>query len=153
MDVVNWCLLGLDLFIGILFVIYSEVSSSKEEFNKDLFSTLEQTKLYVLVDRKNRIKEISKLFLEDLDISEEESLGKNLFDVIELKYRIFKMNDTDVSKNDLNIYFGDPETKASEMNLEIHDDKGDVSAYYFNESPIHAFDRDGKEFGRICRGA
>ncbi len=149
MDVMNWCLLGLDLFIGILFVIYSEVSSSKEEFNKDLFSTLEQTKLYVLVDRKNRIIEISKLFLEDLDISEEEALGKNLFDVIELKYRIFKMNDTDVSKNDLNIYFGDPETKASEMNLEIHDDKGDVSAYYFNESPIHAF---GKIKGRVFIG-
>lgn len=62
MDVVNWCLLGLDLFIGILFVIYSEVSSSKEEFNKDLFSTLEQTKLYVLVDRKIGLKKFQSCF-------------------------------------------------------------------------------------------
>lgn len=145
-----WMLLGYDIFIGILFVIFSELSSSKEQFNRDLFATLDKTKLYVLVDKKNRIKEISSLFLEDLEITSESAINKNFFDTIELKYRIFKLNGTDATKNDLNIFYSDPNTKEAQMNLEIHDDKGDVLAYYFTETPIMLF---GKFKGRMFVGS
>ena len=147
--IIQWCLIGIDVFVGLLYILFSENSSSKEQFNKELLMTLDQSKLYVLLDKKNRIKEISSLFLEDLGISEAEALKKNFFEVIELKYRIFKLNGIDISLKDLNIYFTSPDTKEQTLNLEIHDDYGDVSAYYFDERPIFVF---GKFSGRIFVG-
>ncbi len=133
---IQWVFLSLDVILCLSIFLFTDLSSSKEQFNRDLFQTLNQTKYYVLVDKKNRIKEISTLFLEDLGLTEHEVYKKNLFDVIEKKYRIFKVNGTDADKSDLNIYYSNAETKTSQMNLELHDDQGDVIAYYFNETPI-----------------
>lgn len=147
--VIQWVLFGIDVVIGVLYIIFSEISSSREQFNKELFLTLDESKFYVLVDKKNRIKEMSTLFLEDINATIEEVYKKNLFDVIERKYRIFKLNETDVSIEDLNIYFSSPDTKETSLNLEIHDEHGDVTAYYFHQRPITIF---GKLNGRIFVG-
>ena len=65
-QVADWCLVGADVLIGIAYIIFSEVSSSREQFNRDLFLTLDQSKFYALVDSKNRINEMSSRFLYDL---------------------------------------------------------------------------------------
>ena len=88
---VDWIMLGIDVFIGLLLLIFTELSASKEQFNRDLFATLDETKFYVLVDKKNRVKEISTLFLADLEVEKDKVLRKNIFDVIEIKYRIFSL--------------------------------------------------------------
>ncbi len=149
-SIVEWILLGIDLLVGLCMIVFLELSASKENFNHQLFETLSQTKLYCLVDRKNRITDISDLFLQDLGFSKEEVLKKNLFDVIEKKYRIFSLNGTEASKKDLNIYYSPVnQTSSQPMNLEIHDEAGDVSAYYFTETPILLF---GKLKGRLFVG-
>lgn len=147
--ILQWCLLGVDFVIGILYVVFSELSSSREQFNKDLFKTLDTTKFYALLDNKNRVKEMSALFLEDLGLSPEEVYKKNFFDSIEKKYRIFKLNGTDVTLNDLNIFFASSDTKETSLNLEVHDEYGDVSAYYLTQHPIYVL---GKFSGRIFIG-
>lgn len=147
--IIQYCLLGLDGIIAVLYIIFTEISSSREQFNKELFLTLDSSKLYVLVDSKNRIKEISKKFLEDLEVTEEEVYKKNLFEVIEKKYQIFKLNGTEVSLEDLNIYFSSPDTKDTSLNLEIHDNHGDVCAYYLHQRPIQVL---GSFRGRIYIG-
>lgn len=148
--IVQWILVGLDIIIGILIVLFNEYSSSKEQFNQDLFATLDKSKLYVLVDRKNRIKEISSLFLSELEVEDANRVyKKNLFDVIEWKYRIVALNDNAANKNDLKIYFNDPEMKIEQLSLELQDDKGDVCAYYFDQRQIEVF---GKYRGRIFVG-
>lgn len=147
--ITSWCLVGTDVIIGISYIVFSEISSSREQFNKDLFLTLDHSKLYALVDSKNRIKEISSKFLEDLELSEEEVYKKNLFETIEKKYQIFKLNGAEVSLDDLNIFFKSPETKETSLNLEIHDKHGDVFAYYFNQRPLLML---GKFSGRIFMG-
>lgn len=147
--IVQWCLVGIDVLIGVLYVIFSEISSSREQFNKDLFMTLDTTKYYALLDSKNRIKEMSSKFLEDLGLSADEVYKKNFFHTIEKKYRIFKLNETEVSVDDLNIFFTSPDTKETSLNLEIHDDCGDVSAYYLTQRPIYVL---GKFSGRIFIG-
>lgn len=148
-ELVDWILLGLDVGIGILFVIFSGISSSKEQFNQDLFLTLDQTKYYALVDKKNRIREISSLFLTDLGLTAEEVYKKNLFKCIEKKYQIFKMNGASMSLADINVYFMSPDTKNTTLNLEIHDEHGDVHAYYFTQRPLQML---GKFSGRIFIG-
>lgn len=148
----NWTMIGIDVIVGITFIIFSEFSSSENQFNKDLFSCLDTTKFYVLVDRKNRVKKISAIFLEDLGISLESAMRKNIFDLIELKYRIFSLNGNDATKTDLKIYYGIPsslEQKPRTMNLELHDDAADVSAYYFSEYYVVVF---GKFRGRLFVG-
>ena len=150
-NITDWILLGIDVFVGLLLIIFIEISSSKEQFNRDLFSTLDTTKYYVLVDKKNRVKDISTLFLNDLELEKDKVLRKNIFDVIEIKYRIFALNGNDATKNDLKIYYNknNKDKIAKEMNLEIHDDNGDAHAYYFIESPIVVF---GKFKGRLFVG-
>lgn len=140
---VNYGLLGLDLLIGLLFIIFSEHSRSKEQFNQSLFKTLDETKYYALVDKKNKIKDISTLFLEDLELKKEDVLKKNLFDVIEQKYRIFSYNGSDASKDDLKIYFSKNNVGkiSNKMDLEIHDDNALVLAYYFNVTDLFVFNK------------
>ncbi|MCM1131540.1 MAG: PAS domain-containing protein [Roseburia sp.] len=148
-EIIQWYLFGLDVIIGILFIIFCNISSSREQFNKDLFLTLDTSKFYVLVDSKNRIKEISTRFLNDLDLKETDVYKKNLFDTIERKYQIFKLNGAEVSLVDLNVYFRSSQTQETTLNLEIHDEHGDISAYYFNQRPIQFL---GKLRGRIFIG-
>lgn len=141
-NVLNWFLLGLDILIGIMLVLSCGLSNSREQFNLDLFRTLDQSKLYLLIDRKNRIKEISSLFLEDLQIeSKEEVLNKNCFDVIERKYTIFRVNNTELTAKDLDISYKDPSVLDGKLSLELEDEHGDIFAYYFNETPIISFKR------------
>lgn len=147
--ITQWCLLGADIIIGISYILFCELSSSREQFNKDLFLTLDSSKFYALVDSKNRIKEISGRFLEDLGLTESKVYKKNFFDTIEQKYQIFKLNGAEVSLVDLNVFFRSPETKETNLNLEVHDEHGDVSAYYFNQRPILFL---GKLRGRIFIG-
>ncbi|MDE5546894.1 MAG: PAS domain-containing protein, partial [Anaeroplasmataceae bacterium] len=149
MRIIEWCLVGADIILGISFIIFSELSSSREQFNKDLFLTLDQSKFYALVDSKNRIKEMSSRFLDDLNLTAEDVYKKNFFEIIEKKYQIFKLNGAEVSLDDLNIFFKSPETKETSLNLEIHDENGDVSAYYLNQRPILML---GRLSGRIFIG-
>ena len=147
--ITHWSLVGVDAVIGILYIIFSENSSSREQFNKDLFLTLDNSKFYALLDHKNRIKEMSKKFLDDLDLSAGDVYKNNFFEMIETKYQIFKLNGSEVSLEDLNIYFSSVDTKDTTLNLEIHDNHGDVSAYYFTQRPIYVL---GKLSGRIFMG-
>lgn len=150
-NIVDWILIGLDVFIGIVLIFCTESSTSKGQFNRDLFATLDKSKFYVLVDKKNRIKDISTLFLDDLEIYKEDAIKKNLFDVIEKKYQIISINGNSASKEDLKIYYNKSNKNRTEkeMNLEIQDENGDVHAYYFVESPIIVF---GKFKGRLFVG-
>ncbi len=149
-EVLNWTLLALDIVIGILFILLSELSNSREQFNLDLFKTLDQTKLYLLIDRKNRIKDISSLFLEELGIeNKQDVIRQNCFEVIERKYTIYKVNNTELTAKDLNISYQDPNVQDGKLSLELEDEKGDVAAFYFNETPIMVL---GRFRGRILVG-
>ena len=141
--IVDLIMLGIDIFIGFLMLIFFELSTSKEQFNRDLFATLDENKFYVLVDKKNRIKEISSLFLQDLETTKEDVLKKNLFDVIEMKYHILSLNGNEATKEDLKIYYNknNKDKVSKEMNLEFYDDNGDNHAYYFVQSDIIVFNK------------
>lgn len=149
MNVIQIGMLVIDALVGLILIFIGEISASKEQFNNDLFQTIDDTKFYVVVDKRNKIKEISTLFINDLGITKEEAIKKNLFNVIEKKYRIFSFNGTDANKNDLNIYFSNLEIEAGSVTIELHDDKGDVFEYYFIQKPIYVF---GKLKGRLFIG-
>ena len=105
LNIVQVGMLIIDALVGLVLIFIGENSASKEQFNNDLFQTIDTTKFYVVVDKKNKVKEISTLLAEDLGITKETAIKKNFFNLIENKYHFNSFNGTKVSKNDLNIYF------------------------------------------------
>ena len=149
MNIIQIGMIAIDALVGLILVFISENSASKEQFNNDLFQTIDDSKLYVVVDKRNKIKEISSLFVNDLGITKEEATRKNLFNVIEKKYRIISFNGTEANKNDVNIYFSNLEVEAGNLTIELQDDKGDIFEYYLTQKPIYVF---GKIKGRLFIG-
>ena len=149
LNVIQIGMLVIDALVGLVLIFIGENSASKEQFNNDLFQTIDTTKFYVVVDKRNKVKEISTLFADDLGISKENAARKNFFNLIENKYHIYKFNGTEVSKNDLNIYFSNMENNVTEITFELYDDKGDVFEYYLIQKPVYVF---GKVKGRLFIG-
>ena len=71
MNIIQIGMISIDALVGLILVFISENSASKEQFNNDLFQTIDDSKLYVVVDKRNKIKEISTLFVNDLCLTKE----------------------------------------------------------------------------------
>ena len=100
--------LGLALLeVLSLIILFSAIdfSMTSEKFQKTLTTSLDENKYYVFLDKKDRIKSISTCLLRNLEISEENALYKNFFDVIEEKYLIIGLNDTEASKDDIKKHY------------------------------------------------
>ena len=149
MNIIQIGMIVIDALVGLILVFICENTASKEQFNNDLFQTIDDSKFYVVVDKSNKIKDMSTLFLKDLELTKEEVIKKNLFTIIEKKYRIASFNGTDANKDDLNIYFSNLDNQACEVVIEINDEKGDYFEYYFTQKPINVF---GKMKGRLFIG-
>ena len=149
MNIVQIGMIAIDALVGLILIFISENTASKEQFNNDLFQTIDKSKYYVVVDKRNKIKDISSLFVEDLGLTKDEVIKKNLFNIIETKYRIASFNGTEATKNDLNIYFSNLDNESSEVTIEVNDDNGDFFEYYFTQKPIYVF---GKIKGRLFVG-
>lgn len=152
--IVNWILLFIDIIVCLILLSSIELSLSKEKFHKELTKSIDETKFYVLLDKKERIKEISSLFISDLGIEINDAVGKNVFDVIELKYRIVGLNNQECYKKDAKKHYDHYERKVKEddksvMELDLTDENAADVAIYFNESLIF---NNGKYRGRILVG-
>ena len=147
-------LLTIDALVCILFFTTIDLSLSNEKLHKLLTKSLDETKYFVLLDKKDKVKEISSLLAKDLDIQPENALRKNFFDVIENKYRLVGLNGEEASKKMIKKYFEHYDRKVQEgskstLELNILDDNAKHDALYFNESTV--FSR-GKYKGRILIG-
>ena len=154
-SIMNWILLGLDIGIGILLFTTIDFSLSSERFQKELTKSLDETKFYVVLDKKDKIKDASSLLLKDLNLQLSDIYGHNFFDVLETKYRIIGFNGSDCNKQDLLKFYekydkrADPSQKNNKIEIEIQNDNAEVDALYFYESLIFS---DDKYKGRILMG-
>ena len=147
-------LIGVDLIVLFLFFTTIDLSLSNEKLHKILTKSLDETKYFVLLDKKDRVKEISTLLAKDLEIAPEDAMRKNFFDIIENKYRIVGLNGEEAFKKDIKKYYDHYEKYAKEgsvksVEINILDDNARHDALYFNESCV--FSR-GKYKGRILIG-
>ncbi|MCR5231324.1 MAG: diguanylate cyclase [Acholeplasmatales bacterium] len=137
-------------------ILFSTIdfSMAREKFQKALTTSLNENKFFVLLDKKDRVKSISSCLLKNLEISEENALYKNFFDVVEIKYRIIGLNSEECLKEDVKKFYThydkkvqDGEKKTLELNLQ--NDDGSEAAFYFTEEVIF---NHGKYSGRILLG-
>ena len=106
-DMVYLILLVVDILIGILFFSTINSSYGNERLQQQLTKTLDETKYYVVLDNKDRVKTISSLLLKDLNITLEQAYKKNFFDVLEYRYRIIAFNQQECDKNDIKKFYYD----------------------------------------------
>lgn len=144
----------IEVAVCVLLFFTIDFSLSNDKLNKELSKNINATKYYVLLDKKDRIKDISEMLLKDLKIEYKNVIHKNFFDVIELKYRIIGMNGEEAYKKDLKKYFEHYERKVksgdiNKFELDIEDENAVKSAIYFNESVVFSND---KYKGRILLG-
>ena len=131
-----------------------DFSIAQEKFQKTLTTSLDETKFFVFLDKKDRVRRISTCLLQNLGIEEKYALKENFFDVIEAKYRIIGLNSETAYKNDLKKYYyryGDRVTEGekNQMELNVQLDDGSEGSFYFTENPIFS---SGKYVGRILLG-
>ena len=148
-------LASIDVISFILLFTVVDLSFSNQSFQQELKKSLDETKFFVLLNKRDKIKEISSFFLKDLGIEEKTAIGKNFFDVIELKYYIVSMNGQPCLKDDIKKFYKqfnkkiDESKKNTSLEIEIKDDFARKDALYFNESDIFT---NGKYRGRILLG-
>ena len=152
-----WTYIGMfTIEVAAFALLFSTIdfSITNEKFQKTLTTSLDETKLFVFLDKKDRVKVISSCFLANLGIEEEQALRKNFFDVIEEKYRIIGMNQEAALKNDLKKFFYRYDKRVQEgvktpLEINIQSDDGQEGSFYFVEDPI--FSR-GTYQGRLLMG-
>ena len=147
-------MLAVEVSVCVLLFTTIDFSLSNEKLHKVLTKSLDETKYFVVLDKKDRIKEMSSLLIDDLNVDDIKISHKNFFDVIEHQYRIIGINGEPSLKNDVKKYFADYYKRVSEgqrktLEINIEDDRARKSALYFNESPIFSH---GKYKGRILIG-
>lgn len=142
--------------VGVIVLLFTTIdfSLSNEKLHKILTKSLDETKFYVILDKKDKVKEISTLLKKDLGIEEKDCLGKNFFDVIEKKYRIIGINGEEAYKDDVKKYYDKyykraVQGKTGHIELSLQDDNAKRSTMCFNESTVFTND---KYKGRILIG-
>lgn len=148
-------MMALDILAAIHIVSSVEFTVVDAQVQQELNKSLNTLKYYVILDKKDRIKEISELLTEDLNVDFSEIYGMNFFDALEIsKYVIVEYNQSECDKETLKDVYEDYDKKAEEgitssFDILLRDDEGKNVALYFHERPM--FNK-GKYKGRILIG-
>jgi len=147
-------LAGIEICSFILLFTVVDLSFSNQLFQQELKKSIDESKFYVFLNKRDKIKEISSFFLKDLKIDEKTAIGLNFFDCIEKKYYIIGMNGQGCRKDEIKKFFKHYSKKVKEgqsgtIELEIKDDYARRDALYFKEVTIFS---SGKYKGRILYG-
>ena len=153
-ELIDWVLFGFDIIIAILLFSTIDLSFTAIYFQEELNKTIDENKYYVVLDKKDRIKNISSLLLNDLNAHSNDVYGKNFFDSLEIKYRIIGLNGEDLYKDDIKKFYQNYSKtvkKDTHAKLEIllQNEVGVELALYLIETPLF----NGEKYeGRILIG-
>lgn len=108
------------LLIGVSFALNSNSGISKKYLNSEYYKCLESEKLFVLIDKNDRIKDASKL-LQDNFSDDKKIIGKKFMDVFSEHFTLAAINDQPFKNEDLEKIFNDlkKETKTQVIHREL----------------------------------
>ncbi|BCR35138.1 diguanylate cyclase domain-containing protein [Mariniplasma anaerobium] len=109
---------------------------------------------YYVVDKKERVKDISLSLLQELGIEKEEIIGKKLFNILNKTVRFTRLNGLDINNKQLENYYKNYKENAKPNDSEVQElqflnDTGDPVILRLVMQPVFAL---GKYKGRICVG-
>lgn len=151
---ISYVFLGFDIIGIILLFSTVNLSLSGENIKNQLINSLNQTKNYFVLDKKDRIQDISKSLLDMLNLESYEVIGKNCFEVLEMSYLIIGFNGSECRKKDIIKYYDHYQNKVKSnthetIEIALQEDNGKEFILTFLETPIFQND---KYKGRILIG-
>ena len=140
--VLNISLVVITMMICAFFVFNSDNDLVKDKFENEIITSLNNYSYYLLLDKKLRIREISSLLCDELDVEKERILNKKIDEIIDNNISIVKINDVKSSNEEFIKYLG---MKIDEGKYELKIDylKNDdtYNTLYLIDSPIYIFDK------------
>lgn len=99
--------IALYLIFGVFLYTGFISSMLKDNHYHMLIETIKSTRfnIYIIVDAKDKIKEISSGMLDEIGMSYEEVIGKKFFDIFERGARFTKFNGAEITNKDLREYY------------------------------------------------
>ena len=139
-------LVAADIILVILLFFSIDFSFTSEVLNKELTKSIDLNRNYVLLDKKDRVKEISTNLAEELGVDKSEAYGKNFFDVIEIHNRIVGVNGEEVFSDEIKKFYAhykrDINRKVNPFEITITvGDTAEKSVMFFTETNIFSNDR------------
>lgn len=109
---------------------------------------------YYVVDRKERIKDMSSSLLHEIGFEKEEVIGKKFFQILNKTVRFQKLNDQEVNNRQLETYYMSYKDRAKPGDYEVEEltflnVDGNPVILHMVMQPVYAL---GKYKGRICVG-
>ena len=109
---------------------------------------------YYVVDRKERIKDISFSLLQEINMEKDEVIGKKLFHILNKTVRFTRLNDSEINNRQLETYYGDYKNHVKPGDEEVEElsflnSDGNPVILHMVMQPVYVL---GKYKGRICVG-
>ena len=143
------------LFLVVSFIVFKKGIFSKNHYHL-FIKSIKATKwnAYYVVDHKGRIKEMSDSIAEELGFTQEQIIGKQLFDVLNRSIRIKTFDGVDTNNRAMETYYENYQTTTKPKQQEEHEllfqnYQGKSVILHTMEQPIFIL---GKYRGRINIG-
>ncbi len=109
---------------------------------------------YYVVDKKERIRDISQSLLQELGMDKEDLIGKKLFTVFNKTIRFTKLNGLDINNRQLENFYLNYRENAKQNDSEVQElqflnESGNPVLLHLVMQPVFSL---GKYKGRICVG-
>ncbi len=142
--------LSIVLYFAFGIIIYVGFISSmlKNNHYNMLIDTIKSTRfnIYVILNKKDRIKEISSGMLDELGLKYEEVIGKKFFDVFDKCVRFLKFNNVDMNNKELKEFYRTYKATATEGKEEkreiiLTNYKNEKIVLNVMERPVYVFSK------------
>ena len=142
--------LSIVLYLAFGIIIYVGFISSmlKNNHYNMLIDTIKSTRfnIYVILNKKDRIKEISSGMLDELGLKYEEVIGKKFFDVFDKCVRFLKFNNVDMNNKELKDFYRTYKATAMEGKEEkreiiLTNYKNEKIVLNVMERPVYVFSK------------
>ena len=138
----------LYLVFGLMLYVSFISSMLKNNHYHMLIETIKSTRfnIYIILDKKDKIKEISSGMLEELGMEYEEVLGKKFFDIFDKATRILKVNGVEMNNKELKNFYKTykataVEGKEEKREIMLTNYKNEKIVLNVVERPVYVFSK------------
>ena len=103
--IMNYIYFASYMLVGLSFLINNKVCISKKYLNEHFYQCVEKEKLFVLIDRNDKIKAASALLEQEMMGSDEHMAGLRFIDVFNSRYNLVEINGQEFNNDDLKKIF------------------------------------------------
>ncbi len=153
LDIIDYVCYGIFALEAIAYFLVGYKGVTNKYLYKEYLKIVENDRIYILLDKNDRIKAASKSILEAMLEVNKKVIGRNFFDIFDSMYKVCQINDQAFSNKDLRRMFFmlNEQTKSTVI-------KREIKTYDMDNNPViislsdHVICENGKYMGHILLG-